>query len=146
MRPRLLPAPGIDPPFQPAHLEGEDVTGLVLEAVAVQEQDLARLVVPLAVDEEPDLVVHRGEDQIRLAVLLDQGEAVADQPQRRLRVAHLADEDGVDVAEKPFNEKNLFATIFSALGMDPYAEYDLPNLPTFYRVEDHAEPIREVLA
>jgi uncharacterized protein (DUF1501 family) len=55
------------------------------------------------------------------------------------------DEDGVDVAEKPFNEKNLFATIFTALGIDPYAAYDLPELPTFHRVEDTAEPIREVL-
>ena len=26
--------------------------------------------------------------------------------------------------EKPFNEQNLFATIFTALGIDPYAEYD----------------------
>jgi uncharacterized protein (DUF1501 family) len=61
-------------------------------------------------------------------------------------VVGATDDDGVDVIEKPFSEKNLFATIFSALGMDPYAEYDLPNLPTFHRVEDRAEPIREVLA
>jgi hypothetical protein len=61
-------------------------------------------------------------------------------------VVGATDEDGVDVAEKPFNEKNLFATIFSALGIDPYAAYDLPELPTFHRVEDKAEPIREVLA
>ena len=60
-------------------------------------------------------------------------------------VVGATDEDGVDVAEKPFNEKNLFATIFSALGIDPYAAYDLPDLPTFYRVEEKAEPIREVL-
>ena len=52
----------------------------------------------------------------------------------------------VDVSEKPFNEKNLFATIFKALGIDPYATYDLPELPTFHRVEDKAEPIHEVLA
>src|SRR5262249_23417344 len=56
------------------------------------------------------------------------------------------DNDGVAVVDKPFNEKNLFATIFTALGIDPYAEYDLPGLPTFHRVEDRAEPIREVLA
>ena len=31
-------------------------------------------------------------------------------------------------------------------GIDPYAEYDLPGFPTFHRVEDRAEPIREVLA
>lgn len=61
-------------------------------------------------------------------------------------VVGATDDDGVAVAEKPFNEKNLFATIFTALGIDPYAEYDLPDLPTFYRVEDHAEPIKEVLA
>lgn len=56
------------------------------------------------------------------------------------------DEDGVDVLEKPRNERNLFATIFRALGIDPYAEYELPGLPTFHRVEEKAEPILEVLA
>ncbi|HEY1377923.1 MAG TPA: DUF1501 domain-containing protein, partial [Gemmataceae bacterium] len=56
------------------------------------------------------------------------------------------DPDGVDPAGKSFNEQNLFATIFTALGIDPYAEYDLPGFPTFHRVEDRAEPIREVLA
>src|SRR5436190_9337037 len=61
-------------------------------------------------------------------------------------VVGATDEDGVDVTEKPFHEKNLFATIFSALGIDPYAAYDLPDLPSFHRVEDKAEPIREVLA
>jgi hypothetical protein len=61
-------------------------------------------------------------------------------------VVGATDDDGVEVADKPFNEKNLFATIFTALGIDPYAEYDLPNLPTFHRVEDRAEPIKEVLA
>ena len=55
------------------------------------------------------------------------------------------DKLGVEVAEKPFNEENLFATIFSALNLDPYAEYDIANLPTFHRVEHKAEPIREVL-
>lgn len=56
------------------------------------------------------------------------------------------DEDGVDVVSKPFNEQNLFATIFTALGLDPYAEYDLPGMPTFHRVEDHAPVISEILA
>ena len=56
------------------------------------------------------------------------------------------DADGVDVIEKPYNEQNLFATIFTALGIDPYAEYDLPGLPTFHRVENKAEPIRDILA
>ncbi len=61
-------------------------------------------------------------------------------------VTGATDEDGVEVVEKPYNEQNLFATIFSALGIDPYAEYDLPGMPTFHRVENHAEPIRELLA
>lgn len=65
---------------------------------------------------------------------------------RRGVVVGGTDEDGVDVVDKSFNEKNLFATIFSALGIDPYQEYDLPNLPTFHRVEEKAEPIREILA
>jgi hypothetical protein len=56
------------------------------------------------------------------------------------------DPDGVDPAGKSFDEQNLFATIFTALGIDPYAEYDLPGLPTFHRVEEKTEPIREVLA
>jgi hypothetical protein len=61
-------------------------------------------------------------------------------------VTGATDVDGVDVIEKPYNEQNLFATIFSALGIDPYAEYDLPAMPTFHRVENQAEPIRELLA
>lgn len=56
------------------------------------------------------------------------------------------DEDGVDVISKPISEQNLFATIFTALGLDPYAEYDLPGMPTFHRVEDHAPVISEILA
>jgi uncharacterized protein (DUF1501 family) len=61
-------------------------------------------------------------------------------------VTGATDLDGVDVIEKPFNEQNLFATIFTALGINPYAEYDLPGLPTFHRVENKAEPIRDLLA
>lgn len=60
-------------------------------------------------------------------------------------VVGATDVDGVDVIEKPVNEQNLFATIFTALGIDPYAEYDMPGLPTFHRVENKAEPIRELL-
>jgi hypothetical protein len=56
------------------------------------------------------------------------------------------DVNGVDPADRAFNEQNLFATIFTALGIDPYAEYDLPGFPAFHRVEDRAEPIQEVLA
>jgi hypothetical protein len=61
-------------------------------------------------------------------------------------VTGATDADGVDVIEKPFNEQNLFATIFTALGINPYAEYDLPGQPTFHRVENKAEPIRDLLA
>ena len=61
-------------------------------------------------------------------------------------VTGATDADGVDVVDKPFNEQNLFATIFTALGIDPYAEYDLPGMPTFHRVENKAEPIRDLLA
>lgn len=61
-------------------------------------------------------------------------------------VTGATDEDGVNVAEKPYNEQNLFATIFTALGIDPYAEFELPGMPTFHRVEDKAPPIHELLA
>ncbi len=61
-------------------------------------------------------------------------------------VTGATDEDGVEVVEKAYDEQNLFATIFTALGIDPYAEYDLPGLPTFHRVENQAPPIRELLA
>ncbi|MCA9139914.1 MAG: DUF1501 domain-containing protein [Planctomycetales bacterium] len=53
---------------------------------------------------------------------------------------------GFDVIDGEVDQRRLFATIFSALGIDPHAEYNLPGLPTFHRVEDDAEPIREVLA
>jgi hypothetical protein len=56
------------------------------------------------------------------------------------------DIDGVDPDGKSFNEQNLFATIFRVLGIDPYAEYEIPGFPTFHRVEDRAEPIHELLA
>jgi uncharacterized protein (DUF1501 family) len=61
-------------------------------------------------------------------------------------VVGATDEDGVDPSGAAFNEQNLFATIFRALGIDPYAEYELPGFPTFHRVEDQAAPIQEVLA
>jgi uncharacterized protein (DUF1501 family) len=62
-------------------------------------------------------------------------------------VVGATDEDGVDVVDRSFDERNLFATIFTALGLDPYAEYELPpGFPTFHRVEQKAEAIREVLA
>lgn len=65
---------------------------------------------------------------------------------RRGVVTGATDADGVEVAEKAYNEQNLFATIFTALGLDPHAEYDLPGMPTFHRVENRAEPIRDLLA
>ncbi len=55
------------------------------------------------------------------------------------------DRDGIDVADNPVDQRSLFATFFSALGIDPHVEYDLPDLPTFHRVEEDAEPIREIL-
>ena len=61
-------------------------------------------------------------------------------------VTGATDIDGVDVIGTPFSEQNLFATIFTALGINPYAEYDLPGLPTFHRVENKAEPIHDLLA
>jgi hypothetical protein len=61
-------------------------------------------------------------------------------------VTGATDVDGVEVVDKPYDEQNLFATIFTALGIDPYAEYNLPAMPTFHRVENQAPPIRELLA
>ncbi len=52
---------------------------------------------------------------------------------------------GYDVTENKVDNRQLFATIFQALGIDPHEEYDLPGLPTFFRVEEHAEPIHEIL-
>jgi uncharacterized protein (DUF1501 family) len=56
------------------------------------------------------------------------------------------DPGGYEVVENPVDNRRLFATIFKALGIDPHEEYELPGLPTFYRVEGDAEPIGEVLA
>ena len=61
-------------------------------------------------------------------------------------VVGATDADGVDVDGTAFSEKNLFATIFSALGLDPYAQYDQRDIATFFRVEERAAPIKEVLA
>lgn len=61
-------------------------------------------------------------------------------------VVGATDKLGVDVTENAFDEQNLFATIFSALEIDPHAEFDLENHPTFHHVEDRSEPIKEVLA
>ena len=55
------------------------------------------------------------------------------------------DENGGDVKDGAVDQRRLFATIFTALGLDPHEQYDLPGLPPFFRVEEQAEPIREVL-
>lgn len=65
---------------------------------------------------------------------------------RRGVVVGGTDADGVDVDGRAYDEQNLFATIFTALGLDPHAAYDLPGMPTFHRVEDGKEPIHEMLA
>jgi hypothetical protein len=65
---------------------------------------------------------------------------------RRGVVVGATDADGVDVVGRPIDEQNLFATIFTALGLDPHAGYDLPGLPTFHRVENGKAPIGELLA
>lgn len=90
----------------------------------------------------PWLNASRGRDHYPDAWSL----ALAGHGIKRGVVVGATDDDGVEVTEKPFNEKNLFATIFTALGIDPHAEYDIPNLATFYRVEERAKPIEEVLA
>ena len=65
---------------------------------------------------------------------------------KRGTVTGATDIDGVDVDGTAFNEQNLFATIFTALGLDPHAEYELDGMPTFHRVENKVAPIRELLA
>ena len=55
------------------------------------------------------------------------------------------DEGGYEVTDNAVDNQRLFATIFSALGIEPHEDYDLPDLPTFQRVEDGAEPITEIL-
>jgi hypothetical protein len=52
---------------------------------------------------------------------------------------------GIEVSEHKVDNRRLFATIFKALGIDPHEDYDLPGLPTFFRVEEDAAPIDEVL-
>jgi hypothetical protein len=55
------------------------------------------------------------------------------------------DDEGIKVKDNPVAARQLFATIFTALGIDPHAQYDLPGFPTFHRVEEDVEPIHEVL-
>lgn len=55
------------------------------------------------------------------------------------------DSMGFEVTDKPIDNRRLFATIFKALGIDPKEQYDLPDLPTFHRVEGNVQPIEELL-
>lgn len=55
------------------------------------------------------------------------------------------DELGMDVDDSHTDNRQLFATIFRALGIDPHEEYNLPDLPTFQRVEEDAAPVAELL-
>jgi len=56
------------------------------------------------------------------------------------------DPEGFSVSENPVDQGRLFATIFSALGIDPHQAYDLPeDFPEFHRVENQSEPVREIL-
>jgi Protein of unknown function (DUF1501) len=52
---------------------------------------------------------------------------------------------GFEVTEDAVDNRRLFATIFRALGIDPQEEYELPNLPTFRRVEGDSQPIAQLL-
>lgn len=56
------------------------------------------------------------------------------------------DADGIEVTENPIDQRRLFATIYQALGLDPHEEYVLPDFPSFYRVEQDAAPVSELLA
>jgi uncharacterized protein (DUF1501 family) len=52
---------------------------------------------------------------------------------------------GFEVTENAIDNRRLFATIFKALGIDGNEQYDLPDLPTFHRVEGNVQPIEELL-
>lgn len=52
---------------------------------------------------------------------------------------------GFEVTQDAIDNRRLFATIFKALGIDPKEQYDLPDLPTFHRVEGNVQPIEELL-
>ena len=52
---------------------------------------------------------------------------------------------GFEITQNAIDNRRLFATIFKALGIDPQEQYDLPDLPTFHRVEGDAQPIQEIL-
>jgi uncharacterized protein (DUF1501 family) len=55
------------------------------------------------------------------------------------------DKLGRNVVDGHTDNRQLFATIFRALGIEPDQEYDLPGLPTFRRVEEDAQAVEEVL-
>ena len=56
------------------------------------------------------------------------------------------DELGFEVVDDKMDNHDLFATIFTALGIDPDEAYDLgPEFPTFHRVEGEAKPVAKLL-
>jgi hypothetical protein len=55
------------------------------------------------------------------------------------------DPNGVAVSDKALDQRRLFATIYRALGLDPHETYNLPDFPTFYRVEKNSAPVHELL-
>ena len=52
---------------------------------------------------------------------------------------------GFEVTRDAIDNRRLFATIFKALGINPHEQYNLPELPTFHRVEGNVLPIDELL-
>ncbi len=56
------------------------------------------------------------------------------------------DDLGFEVTENAVDNRQLFATIFKVLGINPHEEYILPDLPTFHRVEGKVAPIAELIA
>ena len=62
-------------------------------------------------------------------------------------VVHGATDDlGFEVIDGKMDNHDLFATIFTALGIDPDAAYDLgDDFPTFHRVEGEAKAVAELL-
>lgn len=56
------------------------------------------------------------------------------------------DRFGAEVTEGHVDNRQLFATIFAALGIDPKESYNLPDLPTFHRVEGETSPLSSLIA
>ena len=69
-------------------------------------------------------------NQAGIGTILTPGRSRPDVVSKRI-VVGATDADGVDADGPAFNEKNLFATIFSALGLDPYADSIPESRPPF---------------